>query len=104
MEGEREGEKHQCVVASCAAPTRDPPHNSGMCPDWDLNRRPFGSQAVTPSSEPHQPGLNSFIMLTFNKTNLESYIHIKQQIFLIPFVLTLRKLVCKTIEGSGTLS
>ena len=42
-EGEREGEK-QCVVAS-----RIPhnwPHNPGMCPDWELNWRPFGSQPV----------------------------------------------------------
>ena len=29
-EGEREGEKHQCVVASCASPTGDP--GPGMCP------------------------------------------------------------------------
>ena len=26
--------------------------------DWELNRRPFGSQACTQSIEPHQPGLN----------------------------------------------
>ena len=31
-EGKREGEKHQCVVASCAPPTRNPAHNPGMCP------------------------------------------------------------------------
>ena len=27
----REGEKHQCVVASCAPPTGDPAHNPGLC-------------------------------------------------------------------------
>ena len=32
---EKEGEKHQCVVAS------------HVCPDWELNLRPFGSQAGT---------------------------------------------------------
>ena len=33
-----------------------------MCPDWEPNRRPIGSQAGTPSTEPHQPGLiNSFL-------------------------------------------
>ena len=32
-EGEREGEKHQCVVASCAPPTGDLAHDPGMCPD-----------------------------------------------------------------------
>ena len=25
--------------------------------DWELNRRPFGSQASPGSTEPHQPGL-----------------------------------------------
>ena len=34
-EGEREGEKHQCVVDSCAPPTGDPAHNPGMHPDWE---------------------------------------------------------------------
>ena len=36
-EGEREGEKHQCVVASRAPPTGNLAHNSGICPDWELN-------------------------------------------------------------------
>ena len=52
-----EGEKHQCVVASHTLPTGDLAHNPGMCPDWELNQRPFGSQAGTQSTEPHQPGL-----------------------------------------------
>ena len=51
-EGEREGEKHQCVVASHALPTGDLAHNPGMCPDWDSNWGPFGLQAGTPSTEP----------------------------------------------------
>ena len=34
-EGEREGEKHQCVVAShMPPPTGHPAGNPGMCPDW----------------------------------------------------------------------
>ena len=37
-EREREGEKHQWVVASRAAPTGDLAGNPGMCPDWELNR------------------------------------------------------------------
>ena len=32
-EGEREGEKHQCVIASGMPPTGDLAHNPGMCPD-----------------------------------------------------------------------
>ena len=39
--GEREGEKHQCVVASHESPTGDLACNPGMCPDWELNRRPL---------------------------------------------------------------
>ena len=35
--GERVGEKHQGVVASGTAPTGDPAHNPGMCPDWESN-------------------------------------------------------------------
>ena len=26
-----------------------------MCPDWELNQRPFVLQAYTQSTEPHQP-------------------------------------------------
>ena len=32
-------------------------HNPGMCPDWESNQRPFGSQTLTQSPEPQQPGL-----------------------------------------------
>ena len=39
-----------------AAPTGDLARNPGMCPDWESNQRPFGLQASTQSSEPHQPG------------------------------------------------
>ena len=31
-EGEREGEKHQCVVAFCMPPTGDVASNPGVCP------------------------------------------------------------------------
>ena len=57
-EGERKGEKHQCVVDFHRPPTGDLAHNPGMCPDWGSNRWPFGSHADTQSTEPHQPGLN----------------------------------------------
>ena len=36
--GEREGEKHQCVVASQVPPTGALAHIPGMCPDWESNR------------------------------------------------------------------
>ena len=56
MEGEREGEKQQCVVASCKSPTGDLAQNPGMCPDWELNQQPFGLQAGIQNTEPYQPG------------------------------------------------
>ena len=36
-EGETEGEKHQCVVASRMPPTGDLACNPGTCPDWESN-------------------------------------------------------------------
>ena len=36
-EAEREGEKHQCVVASHALPAGDLAGTPGICPDWELN-------------------------------------------------------------------
>ena len=53
---EREGEKHQCVVASHMLSTGDLPHNPGVFPDWESNWRPFGLQPGTQSTELHQPG------------------------------------------------
>ena len=32
-------------------------HSLGMCPHWESNQWPFGSQAGTQSTKPHQPGL-----------------------------------------------
>ena len=40
-EGEKGGEKYQCVVASHTPPTGDLAHNPGMCPDWELNWQRF---------------------------------------------------------------
>ena len=57
-EGESEGEKHRCVVASHAPPAGDPTHSPGLCPDWESNGGPSSSQAGTQSTEPHQPGPN----------------------------------------------
>ena len=61
-EGERMGEKHQCMVASYMPPSGDLPHNPGMCPDWEPNQRPFGSQARAQSTELHQPGPHDNIL------------------------------------------
>ena len=37
-EGEREGEKHQCVVAPHVPPIGDLACKPGMCPDGELNQ------------------------------------------------------------------
>ena len=43
------------MVASRMPPVEDLVLNPGMCPDWELNQQPFGLQAGTQSTEPHQP-------------------------------------------------
>ena len=61
-EREREVEKHQCGIASYRTPAGKRPEtwvlasNPGMCPDWESNWQPFGSQASTQSTDPQQPG------------------------------------------------
>ena len=62
-EGERKGEKHQCVVASHVPPTGDLACNPGLCPDWESNWQPFALQSGAQSTEPHQPG-QEFIHFT----------------------------------------
>ena len=57
-EREREGEKHQCVVASHAPHPGDLTWNPGMYLDWESNQWPFSCQASIQSTEPHQPGQN----------------------------------------------
>ena len=47
-EGEREGEKHRCVVASHAPPTQDLTGNPGMCPAWESNQQSLGSHGQHP--------------------------------------------------------
>ena len=55
-EGEREGEKHQHVIAFHVLLDGDLTCNPGICTDWELNQWLFGLQASTQSTEPHQPG------------------------------------------------
>ena len=60
-EGEREEEKHQFVVASCARPSGDVAHNPGMCPDWESNWRPFGLQASAHPLSRTSQGFEQFL-------------------------------------------
>ena len=66
-EGEREGKKHQRVVASLMPPIGNLARNPVMCPDWESNQWPFGLQACDQSTEPHQPGLRCLFFLIFKK-------------------------------------
>ena len=56
MEGERQGGKHQCVVASGVPLLGTWPATQACALDWESNQRPFSLQAGTQSTEPHQPG------------------------------------------------
>ena len=51
---EKERERNINVWLPLMRPLLTP--NPGMCPDWELNLRPFGSQASAQSTEPQQPG------------------------------------------------
>ena len=50
-EGERKGENHHWVVASCVPPTGDLACSPGLCPDWESNLQPFASQSSAQSTE-----------------------------------------------------
>ena len=64
-------------------PTGDPAYNLGMCPDWESNLQPFGLQASSQSTEPHQPELYTinFILLILYT---QAHVHIAR---LIPLTL-----------------
>ena len=57
-EGEREEEKHQCVVASYMPPTGDLVNNPGMCPDGEIEPATLWFAARTQSTELQWPGLS----------------------------------------------
>ena len=61
-EGERKGEKHQCVVASHVPPTGDLARNPGMYPDWESNWQLLCFTALAQSTELHQPGAMVYIL------------------------------------------
>ena len=51
--------------------------NPGMCPDWESNQQPFGSQSSTQSTEPHRPGLKHSV-LNGNKHSLSAMHYLEQ--------------------------
>ena len=66
MEGEKEGDKHPCVVASRMPPTGDLACNPGMCPDWELNCDPLVRRpTLSPLSYTSQGIVLLFVCLVF---------------------------------------
>ena len=60
---EKEREWNINVWLPLTPPTGDLTHNSGMCPDWVLNRRPFGFQAGAQSTELHKPEFWELVLI-----------------------------------------
>ena len=91
-EGEREGEKHQCVVASHVAPTGNLAYNPGMCPDWNQTGNPLVHRP-TQSTGPHQPGLIMvLIFITLMTNNAEHlFMHL-----LVIYIFSLEKFLFKS--------
>ena len=59
---ERERERYWCeretpTVASGICPTKDQPHDPGLCPDWEMNPKPFGLWVNDPVNWATWPGL-----------------------------------------------
>ena len=67
------GEKHQCVVASPTPPTGDLAGNTGMCPDWESNWRPFVFAGWPSITEPRQPG--QILFFSMAKSYSTVYMH-----------------------------
>ena len=66
-------------------------------PDWELNQQPYGLQAGTQSTEPHQPGLTPVILLfPFSVSyvfflllgwSLTAFFCVTQKLISVPFYL-----------------
>ena len=94
-ESRREGEKHQCVVASRVPCPGDLACSPGRYPDWESNLQPFGSQASTQSIESHQPGL---YYIFFHTNNCKpAFAHTYIYVFnIILFDILLNPVPCST--------
>ncbi|KAF6072927.1 hypothetical protein HJG60_010008 [Phyllostomus discolor] len=58
-------ERYIHQVSSNTSRTGDLARNPGICPDQETSQQPFCSQAGAQSTEPHQPGLLSFLCVRF---------------------------------------
>ena len=62
--GRKKGRETSMYGSSCVPPTGDLAHDPGMCPDWESNQWPFGSQSQPQSTETHQSGNLENVMLS----------------------------------------
>ena len=77
-----------CGCLSRAPPTGDLALDPGMCPDWESNQRPLGSQASTLSTEPHQPGSpGCFMYATKSFSENDSFISCLKVLYFNLFLL-----------------
>ena len=94
-ERERDGEKHQCVVAFHTPPTGDLVHNPGMCPDWESNQWPCALQSGAQSTEPHQSGIsvlffsNSICSLCVSVPHFGNYHNVSNFFITVIFVMVI---------------
>ena len=72
------------MAASRVPPTRDLACNTGMCPDGELNRQPFGLQDDAQLTELHQSGLCLLFSIQFFTA-----IKLLHYVYLFPFPLPL---------------
>ena len=71
----REGERGRETLIGCLShdPNQELGPQPGMCPDWDSNQQPFGWQAGTQSTEPHQPGRGAIFLTTRTKSCIAEF-------------------------------
>ena len=61
------------MVVSHAPTTGDLACIPGLCPDWELNQCPFGSQASTQPTKPHWPGRSMILCYSSPKRVIDLY-------------------------------
>ena len=85
------------------APNWGPGHNSGMCPDWELNRQSFGSQASAHSTEPHQPGLKGNFLILVEKKIIVSNILSNTYLSQMQLELIVKYETLSTLHSCGNI-
>ena len=103
-EGEREGKKHQCVVASRVSLTRDQACIPGMCPNRELNQQPLALQSCVQSTEPHLPGLISLFSKSFLTLVVSFWTKLLQKASVIYIVWNSFKINTNLLKNSACLA